>query len=181
MLPNQNYSILEVFMSKPAPDLEAAQIAEILDYLQKLRPHHPSGAPLAFGHIRKKLSPTHAKAELGDLSAPALFYRMSVPLYARQTPMTMGEYSKAQGVPLSTATRFVDWLAKHGYAERSSDPSDRRVVLVSLTRSGRELFEAMNLTFAQKLERILKRLTPTERKQFVSLVRRIAEIIESEE
>lgn len=168
-------------MSKTTSDLEASQIAEIFQYLQKLGPHHGRGFPEEFGLVRQKLSPTHAKAELGDLSAPALFYRMSVPLYARQTPMTMGELSKALGIPLSTATRFVDWLSKHGYAQRSSDPHDRRVVRVALSPQGRELYEAINFSFAQKLERILRRLTPTERKQFVSLVRKIAEIIETEE
>lgn len=160
---------------------ETHEIAEIFQCLQRLKPHLGNASPQDYAFIQRYLSRSHAKAELGDLSAPAVFYPAAIPLYGQEEPLTMSRLSKAMGVPLSTATRLVDWLVTHGYAERSSDPSDRRVVRVALTRGGRELYEAINLALARRLEKVLNRLNAADRKQFVHLLRKVVEIIESEE
>lgn len=157
------------------------QTAEIFQNLQRLKSHLGNASPQDYQLIQRYLSRSHAKAELGDLSAPAVFYPAALPLYGQTEPLTMSRLSRAMGVPLSTATRLVDWLVTHGYAERSSDASDRRVVRVALTRSGCELYEAINLALARRLEKILSRLNSAERKQLVALLRKVVEITESEE
>jgi DNA-binding MarR family transcriptional regulator len=45
-------------------------------------------------------------------------------------PMTAGEVSQLTELPTSTTTRVLDRLEKHGFIERSTDPNDRRRVVV---------------------------------------------------
>jgi DNA-binding MarR family transcriptional regulator len=68
--------------------------------------------------------------------------------------------SEGQGVPMRTvvdglltraadATRLVDRLALDGYVTRANSAEDRRVVLVSATRSGRTLFKRLTSSIKQ--------------------------------
>ncbi len=45
-------------------------------------------------------------------------------------PMTAGEVSQQTELPTSTTTRVLDRLEKHGFIERTTDPNDRRRVVV---------------------------------------------------
>jgi DNA-binding MarR family transcriptional regulator len=45
-------------------------------------------------------------------------------------PMTAGEVSQQTELPTSTTTRVLDRLERHGFIERSTDPNDRRRVVV---------------------------------------------------
>lgn len=44
--------------------------------------------------------------------------------------MSAGQISAATGLPTSTTTRVIDRLEKGGFARRTSDPGDRRKVVV---------------------------------------------------
>ena len=170
-------------MPKPTPTLEqdAHQVAEILQFLQRLKPQPRNAPPEELSRIKRRLSRSHAEAELEDLTAPTIFYPIAVPLYRQKQPMAMGELGKALDVPQSTATRMVDWLVMHDYAERLPDPTDRRVVRVALTKSGRELYQAINEMVGRRMARILRRLTRAERKQLITLLHRVVEIMEEED
>jgi DNA-binding MarR family transcriptional regulator len=110
-----------------------------------------------------------------------LFYRIAVIILSRrQEPVSMGELSKALVVPLSTATRIVDGLVASGVAERIDDPEDRRVVRVTLSAEGQELYQVMSEYLRQRIEQLMVRFTSEERDQFVRLLRKAMDSIIAE-
>ena len=85
----------------------------------------------------------------------------------------MGEFSSALSVPLSTATRIADWLVDNGYIQRLPDSDDRRVVRVSLTGTGKELFKTIDRYIRQRMQQILSSLTAEERTMLLTLVSKV--------
>ncbi len=101
-----------------------------------------------------------------------LFYRACSSIYPKGN-ITMGEFSSALSVPLSTATRIADWLVDHGYIQRLPDADDRRVVRVALTETGKELFKAIDQYIRQRMQQILSSLTVEERTILLTLVSKV--------
>ena len=60
-------------------------------------------------------------------------------------------------------TKIVDRLVRTGHVQRSTDPNDRRGVLVTLTPQGRATSKAASASYGQGRARVLARLTATER------------------
>jgi DNA-binding MarR family transcriptional regulator len=58
---------------------------------------------------------------------------------ARQT---VSRLCKASGAPATTAMRWIDYLEKQKYVTRGESPTDRRIVYLDLTASGREAVES---------------------------------------
>jgi len=101
-----------------------------------------------------------------------LFYRACSSIYPEGN-ITMGEFSNALAVPLSTATRIADWLVDNGYIQRLPDSDDRRVVRVALTDMGKELFKAIDRYIRQRMQQILSSLTNEERATLLTLVNKV--------
>jgi DNA-binding MarR family transcriptional regulator len=78
--------------------------------------------------------------------------------------LTMGELSRAISVPLSTATRMVDWMVDRDYAERLSDSSDRRIVRVALTANGHKLSQEAKGYLFEHATAVLRRLPKATQK-----------------
>jgi DNA-binding MarR family transcriptional regulator len=55
--------------------------------------------------------------------------------------MTLGALADLEQVRQQSMSQSVDALQERGWATRSPDPGDRRQVIVSLTREGREALE----------------------------------------
>ncbi len=117
------------------------------------------------GGIRPESEP-HANANYG------LFYRVSSSIYQENNP-TMGELSNALSVPLSTATRIVDWLVTRGYVQRLPDPEDRRVVRVALTDKGQELHRTIARYIGAHVQQILSCLTVEEQTTLFALIQKV--------
>jgi DNA-binding MarR family transcriptional regulator len=72
-----------------------------------------------------------------------------------------------------SATEVVDALEAKGLARRSADPSDRRATLVSLTDRGIELGEEVRRARGIESERLLERLSATDRAHLGRILRRL--------
>ena len=66
------------------------------------------------------------------------------------------------GVTLATLTTAVAKLVRKGFIERSRFEDDRRVVLVSLTKKGRQVLRAHNLFHRRMIDEALADLTEEE-------------------
>ncbi len=107
-------------------------------------------------------------------SSYTLFYRVANVIGNERNGMTMGELSNALSVPLSTATRTINWLVEAGYVERLSDPDDRRIVRVALTTEGSELYQTMQRYIEDRVRQILSCLSPREQATLFSFIGRVA-------
>jgi len=97
-----------------------------------------------------------------------------------QNSLTMGELSAALSVPLSTATRIVDWLVNNGYMQRLHDPEDRRIVRVIFTSEGRTFYQVIDNNINQHLREIANDLSPKELTDLMVLLHKIMTSLKKE-
>jgi DNA-binding MarR family transcriptional regulator len=122
--------------------------------------------------IQERLNGIQPGKEPHTISSHELFYRVSNSIQQKDN-LTMGELSNALSVPLSTATRIVDWLVDNGYAKRLPDQEDRRIVRVALTDIGREMHTIIDSYIRQRVQQILSCLTFEERATLLTLVGKV--------
>ena len=138
-----------------------------------------------FIHLRPKLVvPEHIarfKREMQSLKLGgatnqedrAFIFRIFIILERSGMYPTMGELSMELGIPLSTATRIVDGLVSASFIERIPDESDRRVVRVKMTETGREIYQSAMEFNKQRIAHMLSKFTPEEQGQLLFLMNKL--------
>lgn len=96
-----------------------------------------------------------------------------------QGPMSAGDLGRAVGLTSGAVTAVIDRLEEKGYAERSSDPADRRKVLVEVTPEGRRAALAYYAPLVESSARIFDGLGPEEFELLTRFNRESAEINEA--
>jgi DNA-binding MarR family transcriptional regulator len=91
----------------------------------------------------------------------------------RHGPLRLGDLAEHLRIVPRSATEVVDALEAKGLARRSADPSDRRATLVSLTDRGIELGEEVRRARGIESERLLERLSATDRAHLGRILRRL--------
>ncbi len=91
------------------------------------------------------------------------------------TSMRLSDLARAQRIAPRSATEVVDALAERGLAERTTDPGDRRAVLVRLTDDGRSTHRAVDRARAADVETYLERLDPGEQAMLARLLQRLVD------
>lgn len=89
--------------------------------------------------------------------------------------------AKERGISPPTATGLVDRLVKAGYVKRESDPEDRRVVMVSLTKKGEKIVQDFLSTVRARWKNILIHLTPKEQQQYLNILKKIVAVLSGKE
>ncbi|MFF7651615.1 MarR family winged helix-turn-helix transcriptional regulator [Streptomyces sp. NPDC007983] len=74
-----------------------------------------------------------------------------------------------------SVTNRIDRLEAKGLVERVRDSADRRSVRIRLTRHGKDLSDRVMAAHLRGCEDILSVLTPEEREQFTSGLRKVLE------
>ena len=92
--------------------------------------------------------------------------------------MTMNALSEWMSLATSTMTRIVDNLVRDGHIERSQDEQDRRVVQVSLTEKGRELFKMIDRIYHEYHARIVDNIPPEELHRVVESLQLLRDAIQ---
>ena len=76
-------------------------------------------------------------------------------------------------VTLATLNTAVGKLVEKGYVTRERDETDRRKVMVSLTKSGRAAYRAHRVFHKKMVEEALSGLTPEEERIFLSAIGKV--------
>ena len=155
-----------------AEDVYNSQITAVVHGFMQVWNKFEGTLSKELAQIQESLQGMHPQREHQPNANYELFYRACSSIYPKGN-VTMGEFSNALSVPLSTATRIADWLVDHGYIQRLPDTDDRRVVRVALTDTGKELFKAIDRYIRQRMQQILSSLTAEERTILLTLVGKV--------
>lgn len=159
-------------MQKPTFENQTDAFLDLIGDLLLYRRHLLTSMPEEMLWRKEQLETLRLGDESKRIGDKEVFYRFGLILTRHDEPVAMGELSKALAVPLSTATRIVDRLVEYHYAQRVPDAEDRRVVRITWTDEGREMFEALVNHWRTHVAQVLWRLEPDEREELVRLMRK---------
>ena len=159
-------------MSESASGTQTSQIIQLISDLMRHRRRFLAMMPEDVAQMKARLEKLKLSDGLKHFPDHDFVYRVGAVLFGHSEPISMGEFSKALEVPLSTATRIVDSLVECGFAERVADAEDRRIVRVVLTKTGQDLYQAIHQFMRQRIEYLLRPFTDEERDQLIYLLRK---------
>lgn len=111
---------------------------------------------------------------------PGLGVSQVLVLYALERASTegasMGDLADEVGVTVPTTTGLVDRLARDGLVARRAHPSDRRIVLVTLTEEGRAVARRAAAYLAEMMGKLLVDLRSGEREGLARAFERVFEL-----
>lgn len=85
----------------------------------------------------------------------------------KRNEVTMTELVEYINSPMSTATGIADRLVKSGYVKRDRSETDRRIVILKLTKEGQNFVKNLKDIISQYLDMVLGDLSEEE-KQFLT-------------
>jgi len=100
-------------------------------------------------------------------------YRLLAALEERG-PASQAALGRGTGIDRSDVTAALVELEERGLVQRSVNPADRRRNVVSITAAGTRRLEELDAVVDTIQERLLAPLSAEERRQFVTLIGRIA-------
>ena len=100
----------------------------------------------------------------------AFVFRVLILLSQSEEPLTMSQLSAELNLPMSSATRIVDWLVRGNMVERVNDPSDRRVVRVNISKNGKDMYATGMEHNRKRIGILLKDFTAEEQAQLLHLM-----------
>jgi DNA-binding MarR family transcriptional regulator len=92
---------------------------------------------------------------------------------ANQPGLDQRSLARAIGLDTSTVAGVVDRLETRQLLQRSADPNDRRVRLLSLTWEGEGLLRAAQPAMQRAQARILEPLSTADQRRFLQLLQRL--------
>lgn len=153
-------------MKAPATATAPAQPSErdrLIDRFFELRPV-----------LHRRFS-TDLGRELRDELHAVTIHQLTALGLLKEAPITMRELAKELGVSESAATAVGERLVRQGLVERLSDPSDRRLVRLGLSKSGRRLMERIHQSACAKTAQLVSVLSDAQLTQLVDILETLAE------
>jgi DNA-binding MarR family transcriptional regulator len=84
------------------------------------------------------------------------------------------ELAGRAGVTRATMTGLIDTLERDGYVKREPDPTDRRMMTVSLTPKAEAFLNGMLPGYFRRISTLLADLSESERRTLVQLLEKVA-------
>ncbi|MGW1025325.1 MarR family winged helix-turn-helix transcriptional regulator [Streptomyces sp. NPDC002577] len=127
---------------------------------------HQAGDVVAFLDGLALLAVRHLTVRDMSITAAATLSRL-----ARSGPVRLTKLAESEGVAQPSMTQLVQRLVKQGLVKRISDPDDGRVVLVSITDSGRRLWEDRRRQRGERLVQLIETLPAEDRQALADAAR----------
>lgn len=91
----------------------------------------------------------------------------------------MKDLSASLGVTLGNMTSMIDRLSRDGFAARTKDPSDRRVVRVRLTARGKKVIEKALDRKRAKMGGMLRHISPSDIDSLLRIMTKLTDVIKA--
>ena len=88
-------------------------------------------------------------------------------------PVGQAELGRVSGIDRSDVANMLAELEQRGLVARTTDPSNRRRNIVSLTQAGNEQLDALADIIDEVQDEVVAPLTVTERRQLMKLLRKL--------
>lgn len=100
-------------------------------------------------------------------------------LVSRPEGVPSGELSKALGIGSGGVANLLSVLDRKEYISRSISPKDRRIIIVSITETGRRAITGLSCRIQTRLEDLLKVLGENDTRELIRIYERIVQISRS--
>jgi DNA-binding MarR family transcriptional regulator len=100
-------------------------------------------------------------------------FNLLITLRRSEESITQNELSQKLLVDKSNITGLLDKLEALGQIKRNKVPGDRRSYHVTLTESGHEMVEGLDVLYSEMVHKIMDGFTEEECDQFVGLTRKL--------
>jgi DNA-binding MarR family transcriptional regulator len=94
-----------------------------------------------------------------------------------ETPVSPNLIADRLIISRASVTSLIDSLEKHGYVKRQPHQSDRRMLLIELTNSGREVADQFRPIVHQHQKLWLNVLTNQEQEQLIQTLHRLQDAL----
>ena len=100
-------------------------------------------------------------------------FNLLITLKRSEESITQNELSQKLLVDKSNITGLLDKLEALGQIKRNKVPDDRRSYHVTLTESGREMVEGLDVLYSEMVQQVMSAFTEEECEQLVSLTKKL--------
>lgn len=136
-----------------------------------------------FGELIKRISTIYEKRANSDMQSREVTVsqmKMLVILsQSQEQTLPLKELERYFGVAQSTAAGVAVRLEKKGLVSPATDPADRRIKRLQLTKAGKALCDDSRAEMERFDDRMLACLTQDERQQLLELLERIYDAVKT--
>lgn len=98
---------------------------------------------------------------------------MMLGLLCRRGQTRMSDLARVLNVTTAAVTGIADRLVRDGYVKRSSDPKDRRVVIIGCTAKGQRVVNEMERHRKEHVIKMFGKVSEKERNDYISILEHI--------
>jgi DNA-binding MarR family transcriptional regulator len=155
-------------INTPSPTPTASQFVDLLQCFIRLRPNLI--LPEHIVRYKQQIIESLKNSKMGSADDYHIIIHIIVLLAHRDTAPTMGELSADLNIPLSTATRLMDWLVQSNFLVRYSDLDDRRIVRIKMSEQGNQFYKTFLELSTIRVEKLLSNFSEDEKSQLFYLM-----------
>jgi len=130
------------------------------------------------GHLLRRAHQRHSaifQENIGDAQLTPLQFAALVKLRDLKE-VSQNHLGRLTAMDAATMQGVIKRLASRGLIQRRPDPDDRRRLILSLSSEGNELVDALVSSGSGITTQTLEPLCPTEQKQFLDLLMKLAQL-----